>query len=83
MQMSGGLMTIRKQIKHEYVRHPFTKKKLLVIDTFEPNDEPPCPSCKTGTIKQIRIVESEYRGGVRYNIITCNSCEQPDWVVPS
>jgi hypothetical protein len=83
MQMSGGLMAIRKQIKHEYVRHPFTKKKLLVIDTFEPNDEPLCPSCKTGTVKQIRIVESEYRGGVRYNIITCSSCEQPVWVVPS
>jgi len=75
-------MTVRKQIKQEYVRHPFTKKKLLVIDTFEPSDAAPCPQCKTGTIKQIKVVESEYRGGVRYNIVTCDKCEQPVWVVP-
>lgn len=76
-------MTIRKQIKQEYVRHPYTKKKLLVIDTFSPSEPPPCPACKVGTVKQIKIVESEYRGGVRYNLIVCDSCEQPVWVVPA
>lgn len=77
----GNLMTPRKQIKQDYVRHPYTKKKLLVIDTFEPGDASFCPGCNGGLIKQIKVVESEYRGGVRYNIITCESCEQPIWVI--
>jgi hypothetical protein len=76
-------MVSRKQIKQEHVRHPYTKRKLLVIDTFEPGEPAVCPACNTGKIKQIKIVESEYRGGVRYNIITCEKCEQPVWVVPS
>lgn len=76
-------MVSRKQIKQEHVRHPYTKKKLLVIDTFEPSEPTVCPACNATTVQQIKIVESEYRGGVRYNIITCEKCEQPVWVVPS
>jgi hypothetical protein len=83
MQPYGSSMVSRKQIKQEHVRHPYTKKKLRVIDTFEPNDAPLCPGCNGGVIKQIKVVESEYPGGVRYNIITCETCEQPIWVVPS
>lgn len=76
-------MVSRKQIKQEHVRHPYTKKKLRVIDTFEPIDAPLCPGCNGGIIKQIKVVESEYPGGVRYNIITCETCDQPIWVIPS
>lgn len=80
---SGGSMVLRRQIKQEFVRHPYTKQKLRVIDTFEPSDAPPCPGCRGGAVKQIRVVESEYRGGVRYNIITCDTCEEPVWVILS
>lgn len=80
---SGSSMVNKRQIKQEYIRHPFTKQKLRVIDTFEPNDAPPCPCCKTGLVKEIKVVESEYPGGVRYNVISCNACEEPVWVVPS
>jgi hypothetical protein len=80
---ASNTMVAKRQIKQEFVRHPFTKQKLRVIDTFEPNDSPSCPVCKTGTVKEIKVIESEYRGGVRYNIIACNTCEEPVWVVPS
>ena len=67
--------------KAEYVKHPYTKKKLKVIDTFIPGKETTCPGCDDGVVEEIRVVESEYRGGVRYNIVTCSACEQPVWVV--
>ena len=67
--------------KVEYVKHPYTKVKLRVIDTFVPGKETVCPGCEDGVVEEIRVVESEYRGGVRYNIVSCTSCEQPIWVV--
>lgn len=75
-------MASKKQIKQEYVRHPYTKKRLRVIDTFAPGTATPCPECKAGVVSQIRVVESEYNGGVRYNVITCETCDHPVWVVP-
>lgn len=80
---SDGSMVSKRQIKQEFVRHPYTKQKLRVIDTFEPSEVTPCPGCNGGAVKQIKVVESEYRGGVRYNIIDCNTCEEPVWVIPS
>lgn len=76
-------MVSKRQIKQEFVRHPYTKQKLRVIDTFDPSEVTPCPGCMGGVVKQIKVVESEYRGGVRYNIIACDTCEEPVWVVPS
>ena len=67
--------------KAEYVKHPYLKKKLRIIDTFTPSKETGCPGCEDGLVEEIRVVESEYRGGVRYNIVACTSCEQPVWVV--
>jgi len=71
----------KKLPKAEYVRHPYTKKKLRVIDTFAPSKDTKCPGCEGGVVEGIRVVESEYRGGVRYNIIACSKCEDPVWVV--
>lgn len=71
----------KKIPKTEYVKHPYTKKKLRVIDTFTPSKETYCPGCEDGIVEEIRVIESEYRGGVRYNIVACTSCEQPVWVV--
>ena len=67
--------------KSDHIKHPYNKKKLRVIDTFEPSKDTKCPGCEDGTVQEIRVVESEYRGGVRYNIITCTSCDDPVWVV--
>lgn len=71
----------KKQIKQEYVKHPFTRKKLLVIDSFKTENLDACPACKTGTISEVKIVESEHRGGIRYNVISCASCSGPIWTV--
>jgi hypothetical protein len=71
----------KKVSKTEYVKHPYTKKKLRVIDTFTPSKDTKCPGCEEGDVQEIRVVESEYRGGVRYNIVTCTSCDAPVWVV--
>jgi hypothetical protein len=71
----------KKLPKTEYAKHPYTKKKLRIIDTFAPSKDTTCPGCEDGTVEEIKVVESEYRGGVRYNIITCTSCDDPVWVV--
>ena len=71
----------KKVPKTEYVKHPYTKKKLRVIDTFAPSKDTKCPGCDSETVEQIKVVESEYRGGVRYNIVSCTTCDDAIWVV--
>ena len=80
-QKKNKMAQAKKKIKQQYASHTYTNKKLLVIDSFEPEEKTKCPACKAGDIKQIKIVESEYRGGVWYNVITCETCEQPIWTV--
>jgi len=71
----------RKVVKDEYVRHPFTRQRLLVIDTFPPKSELACPLCREQSVEMIRTIESEYRGGVRYQVLDCGACQQSAWVV--
>jgi hypothetical protein len=40
-----------------------------------------CPSCNDGAVYKIKVVQSESRGGMRYNVISCNSCKDPVWAV--
>lgn len=67
--------------KPQYLRHPFTKQRLRVIDTFVPSKPVGCPICGEETIEKISIVEPEYRGGIRYHVLVCGSCEKQNWVV--
>lgn len=67
--------------KAQYLRHPFTKQRLRVIDTFVPNKPVECPVCSEMAIDKISIVEPEYRGGIRYHVLACGSCDKQNWVV--
>ena len=72
----------RKQMpKDRFLKHPITKKKLRVLDEFVPGELVTCPVCLSSKISQITVVESEYRGGIRYQVIECDGCEDPRWVV--
>lgn len=75
-------MKPRKRIKQEHVKHPYSKKKLLVVDSFEPSAAPPCPACRSGLVRKIKVVESEHQGGAKYNMLFCETCDKPVWVVP-
>jgi len=74
-------MSRKKMPKSRFLRHPITKKKLRVLDEFAPSKSVACPVCLSSEISQITVVESEYRGGIRYQVISCDGCEEPRWVV--
>ena len=72
----------RKQTpKLRFLKHPITKKKLRVLDEFVPTKSVTCPVCLSSEVSQITVVESEYRGGIRYQVISCDGCEEPRWIV--
>ncbi|MHC4930174.1 MAG: hypothetical protein ACYTFU_11010, partial [Planctomycetota bacterium] len=50
----------KKIPKTEYVKHPYTKKKLRVIDTFAPSKETHCPGCEEGIVEEIRVITAVF-----------------------
>lgn len=67
--------------KPRFLKHPITKQKLLVLDEFSSGQNLVCPVCLSSEVRQITVVESEYRGGIRYQVISCDGCEEPRWIV--
>ena len=74
-------MAKKKVPKERFVRHPHSKERLRVIDTFAPNKPVSCPKCEDGDVQEISVVESEYPGGIRYYLINCNTCDKANWFV--
>jgi len=70
----------KQRLKPKYMRHPITDQKLLVLDSFQPKSLL-CPVCTERNVEQVTTVDSEYRGGVRYQVLVCEKCENPNWVV--
>lgn len=67
--------------KAKYLKHPYTKSKLRVLDEFKPHSQVECPMCLSQDIGRITVVDSEYRGGIRYHILHCDECGESTWVV--
>ena len=65
----------------QFTKHPFTKQKLRVLDEFSPTHPAICPICSQDSVEKISVVESEYRGGVRYHVIQCRECDKSNWFV--
>jgi hypothetical protein len=63
----------------EFLSHPFLDRKLRVVDSFEPKKPLVCPSCRQAVVKEIRVVSSEYPGGVQYHVLNCEECSDPQW----
>ena len=79
--MTATLHTVgtKKLRADRFVKHPFTKKKLRVLDEFAPTSPVTCPLCKTDRVENITVIESEYRGGVRYHVLFCGECKKSNW----
>lgn len=74
-------MTTKKVDKRQTLKHPFTRDRLRVLDKFIPRKPIACPKCTEQFVEEIKVVESEYPGGVRYHVLSCRQCEQDSWVV--
>jgi transcription elongation factor Elf1 len=69
-----------KQIKRpEYIKHPFSKKKLRVLDSFSPGRDFVCPACSTLSVERILVVESSQ--AANYHVLVCKNCEKPNWFI--
>jgi hypothetical protein len=74
-------MSRKRTEKHKLMKHPFTRDRLRVLDSFTPRKPVACPKCTEQFVDAIRVVESEYPGGVRYHVLSCRQCGQDSWVV--
>lgn len=73
----------RQVKKQEYTRHPFTNRKLRVLDSFAPADGVSCSACLGVDIEKVQVVESENPDGKPYHVVWCRSCNQQKWFIIS
>jgi hypothetical protein len=55
------------------ILHPLTKQKVIIEDTFSP-DNLLCPKCMAGKVIQIQITKD------REYILQCNKCPEQTWL---
>ena len=84
------MSTLKKEKSPEYIKHPFGKKKLKVLDCFNPpgksareKSKPPltCSVCNSDSINKIFVVESDVSDESRYYVIHCLTCDKYHWYV--
>ena len=72
----------------DHLRHPYTKKKLKVIDCFSSpgrnvreRAKPPlsCSVCNNTSIDKVLVVESETPDGPLYYVMQCTHCDKYHW----
>lgn len=73
-------LKLKNTIKQDTIRHPFSKKKLRVLDVFSPKSMA-CPVCGLVAVDSISVVESDSKKDISYHVVSCSSCSQKHWFV--
>lgn len=63
------------------VKHPFSKNKLSVVDTFSALVSTPCSKQCSCERNVVMIVESDTATIKEYQVIECSSCKEQTWYV--
>ena len=73
-------MSVKKTHKTDTARHPFSKKKLCVLDSFVPK-EMACPVCNSQTVDKVLVVQADTPGQANYHVVSCTTCNRQNWFV--
>ncbi len=66
--------------KQEYIKHPFSKKRLLILDIFNINIAP-CEGCLSDIPSKVTVVAADFKLINEYQVVDCQSCALQTWYI--